>query len=80
MQSQRIDFRAKSTVTHAETPLDFRGARIFLGSLRSKEYVGLVHEHLQAIQRFWTTIFDISGAQTDFALMIPDCSKKSFRH
>ena len=61
-------------------PLDFKGARVFLGSLRSKEYVGLGHERLQAIQRFWETIFNIAGARTDFAVDGPDCLEKSFRH
>jgi hypothetical protein len=86
----QVDFRADKRLANkteaqrfamqftSSWSLDFMGAHIFLGSLRSKEYAGLGQKRLQAIQRFWMTLFDISGAKSDFAIDGPGLLKKIF--
>jgi hypothetical protein len=47
--------------------LDFRGAPIYLGLLRSKDYRNLVRSRREAIQEFWIDYFNSCGGQTVFA-------------
>jgi len=47
--------------------LDFRGAPVYLGLLRSKDYRNLGRSRREAIQEFWLDYFNSCGGQTVFA-------------
>jgi hypothetical protein len=46
---------------------DFRGAPVYLGLLRSKDYRSLGRSRREAIQEFWIDYFSSCAGQTVFA-------------
>lgn len=78
-EDEHLDFRknnelnghsnAKSFAVHFAkmNHLDLSGANVYLGLLRSGEYIGLSKQRRSAIVQFWTAYFESGGGHTTFA-------------
>jgi hypothetical protein len=49
-----------------DCPIDFRGARIYLGLLRSSEYTGTGKSRRNALAEFWIQYFNLSSGHPTF--------------
>jgi hypothetical protein len=60
--------KAFATEVTQRSALDFRATTVFLGLLRSNEYVHLRQSRRTAVQEFWVSYFKFLGAQPKFTV------------